>query len=87
VLKVPPPAVGTGGGERTRGWTATGWSSTGRFRCLDLPRPGGGEMCCSRICFASASERVNDLSHSMCDSQYLAGRLKMMAESYLGVYM
>ena len=41
-------------------------SSTPRLRFREPPRPGaGGDMlCCNLICFASASERVNDLSHS-----------------------
>lgn len=37
-----------------------------RLRLRAPPRPGaGGSMlCCWRMCFARASERVNDLSHS-----------------------
>lgn len=37
-----------------------------RLRLRELPRPdgGGGILCWRRMCLASASERVKDLSHS-----------------------
>jgi hypothetical protein len=35
-----------------------------RFLLPPLPGAGGSMLCWSRMCFARASERVNDLSHS-----------------------
>jgi hypothetical protein len=57
---------GTGAGVGASG-AGSPPAAAPRLRLREPPRPGaGGEMlCCWRMCFAKASERVKDLSHSV----------------------